>query len=91
MAMVGMNPDVVKTQAKVLEDQADQIKRITSRIDGLVGELKSAWEGPDSQQFANRWNSDYKAQLAQAERLLREKGQSALTQAKQQMQTSQQL
>lgn len=91
MAKVGMNPDVVKAQARVLEEQADQIKRVSHRIDGLIGDLKAAWEGPDSDRFANRWHSDYKAQLSQAEKMLREKGQSATAQAKQQMQTSQQL
>lgn len=88
MAFVGMNPDVVKAQGKVLETQADKIKSISGRIDGLVADLNKAWNGPDSQRFIKSWNSEYKAQLTQASKVLRTKGQAAISQAKQQTATS---
>lgn len=91
MAFSGMNVDVVKAQAKVLQTQSDQIKKITSQIDSLVHQLQSAWHGDDSKKFAAQWNSDMKSRLTKASTLLHDRSTTATQQANQQESTSKSL
>lgn len=81
MARLGMDPDVVERIGTQLKSQADQIDGVISAIEGLIGEARAAWEGPDSQQFNDWWNSQHRPALTNARDAISGLGQSAMNNA----------
>ena len=55
MAELSMNTGTARTQAGVLDDSAQKIKKAKSEIDDLIGQLKSSWWGEDQKKFETKW------------------------------------
>jgi uncharacterized protein YukE len=88
MAELSMQTGVARTQAGVLDDSAQKIKKAKSEIDSLIGELKSSWWGDDQKKFDTKWNGQYAADLTKASTGLSKAADQIRTEAKQQDQTS---
>ena len=81
MARMGMDPDVVERIGTQLKSQAQQIESVIHAIEGLIGEARAAWEGPDAQQFNDWWNSQHRPALTNAQQAIDGLGQSAMNNA----------
>ena len=88
MAELSMNTGTARTQAGVLDDSAQKIKKAKSEIDDLIGQLKSSWWGEDQKKFETKWNGAYAADLTRASTGLSKAADQIRTEAKQQDQTS---
>jgi uncharacterized protein YukE len=88
MAELSMQTGVARTQAGVLDDSAQKIKKAKGEIDSLIGELKGSWWGEDQKKFDTRWNGQYAADLTKASTGLTKAADQIRTEAKQQDQTS---
>jgi uncharacterized protein YukE len=76
-----MDPDVVEQIGQRLKAQAQQIEGVIHAIEGLVTEAMHAWEGPDSQQFHEWWNSQHRPALTSAQQAIDGLGTSAINNA----------
>jgi uncharacterized protein YukE len=81
----GMNVEVGKAQAEVLDNQAEKIKNVKVRIDGLIQELQSHWWGADAKKFANQWEGTHSQQLVKVHKQLKNVAQQIRTEAKDQL------
>lgn len=88
MAELSMQTGVARTQAGVLDDSAQKIKKAKTEIDDLIGQLKSSWWGEDQKKFETKWNGAYAADLTKASTGLSKAADQIRTEAKQQDQTS---
>jgi uncharacterized protein YukE len=80
----GMNVEIGKAQAEVLDNQAEKIKGIKNRIDGLVQELQGHWWGADAKKFAQQWEGTHSQQLVKVHKQLKNVAQQIRTEAKSQ-------
>ena len=88
MARMGMDPDVVEGIGSRLQQQGEAIRQTMSAIDGLISEALSNWEGQDATQFNDQWQSQFKPALTSAADAVNGLGQSAVSNANAQRQTS---
>ena len=88
MAELSMNTGTARTQAGLLDDSAQKIKKAKSEIDDLIGQLKSSWWGEDQKKFESRWNGQYASDLTKAASSLSRTADQIRTEAKQQDRTS---
>lgn len=88
MAELSMQTGVARTQAGVLDDSAQKIKKAKGEIDSLIGELKGSWWGEDQKKFESQWNGHYAADLTKASTGLSNAADQIRTEAKAQDQTS---
>src|SRR5262245_18551409 len=72
MAWSGMNDDEVSAQGNVLQQQAEAIQKLITRVDQEVESLKQNWQGDDSKQFEQEWTGTHRPELQRAEKLLTE-------------------
>jgi uncharacterized protein YukE len=73
----GMNPDVVETQARILNG-----------LSGEITALTDAWHGDDSRKFAAEWAGTHKPVFSTAATLLADMGDLSARSAAQQRTTS---
>jgi uncharacterized protein YukE len=66
MARLGMDVDAVMSASKQLRTEAGNIDALVTKIQGIVNNLPSIWDGPDSQQFVNEWWPEHKRTLQAA-------------------------
>ncbi len=66
----GMNPDVVETQARILQGLAQEITVLMNKIEGETSQLADAWRGDDSNKFAADWAGTHKPVFTLAATLL---------------------
>jgi len=65
-AFHGMNIDVITSQvAPGLTQQAGAIREVITGVERQIALSEENWKGPDSQQFANKWRSEYQNPLRQ--------------------------
>jgi uncharacterized protein YukE len=65
-AFQGMNIDVItSTVAPGLTQQAGAIREVIIGVERQITLSEENWKGPDSQQFANKWRSEYQNPLRQ--------------------------
>ena len=72
MAWLGMNDDEVSAQGNVLQQQAEAIRQLITKVDQEVDSLKQNWQGDDSKQFESEWTGTHRPELERAEKLLTE-------------------
>jgi uncharacterized protein YukE len=86
MSMMGMNVEQVRQLAGQLEQGAQQLEEIVSR---LTNARQSAeWVGPDREQFMGEWTGQHVQQLRTVANGIREAGQKANRNAEEQQSTS---
>jgi WXG100 family type VII secretion target len=84
----GMNPDVVESQARILNGLAGEITTLMHKIEGEVTALADAWHGDDSRKFAAEWAGTHKPVFTTAATLLADMGDISQRSAGQQRTTS---
>ena len=84
----GMNPDVVESQARMLNGLSGEITALMQKIEGEVTSLADAWHGDDSRKFAAEWAGTHKPVFTTAATLLANMGDTSLRNAAQQQATS---
>ena len=60
MAWLGMNDDEVNAQGNVLQQQAEAIQQLITKVDQEVESLKQNWQGDDSRQFEQEWTGTHR-------------------------------
>lgn len=88
MARMGMDVDQVEQVAAGLHTQAGQLQQAISTITNLVNQAVHVWEGQDSKQFADWWNSQHKPALTKAAEAIEGLSTSAKNNAAEQRQVS---
>ena len=68
---IRVTPDQMRAQAKQYVIEADKVNGTIARLDSLLKELQSEWEGDASVAFANRFN-ELRPGFVKAEELIRE-------------------
>ena len=68
---IRVTPDQMRAQAKQYVIEADKVNGTIGRLDSLLKELQSTWEGDASVAFANRF-AELRPGFVKAEELIRE-------------------
>jgi WXG100 family type VII secretion target len=84
----GMNPDVVESQARILNGLSGEITTLMHKIEGEVTALADAWHGDDSRKFGAEWAGTHKPVFTTAAALLADMGDISQRSAVQQRTTS---
>ncbi|WP_208029068.1 WXG100 family type VII secretion target [Rhabdothermincola sediminis] len=82
----GMNPEEVEGLGHRLQQIADQVRQLTSELNGRIG--STTWVGPDATRFKDQWWPEKRANLHRIADDLHGFGQSALNNAAEQRQVS---
>src|SRR4051812_14676108 len=90
MAWLGMNDDEVNAQGNVLQQQAEAIQKLITKVDQEVESLKQNWQGDDSRQFEQEWTGTHRPELQKAQKLLTEMKSTIDHEVQQQRSTSSQ-
>ena len=88
MARLGMDADEVERVASGLHTQSQALGQAISSINNLVNQAVHVWEGPDSKQFQDWWNSQHQPALKRAQEAIEGLSQSAKNNANAQRQVS---
>ncbi|MDV3219940.1 WXG100 family type VII secretion target [Intrasporangium sp.] len=88
MAWLGMNDDEVTAQGNVLQQQAEAIQQLITKVDQEVESLKQNWQGDDSRQFEQEWTGTHRPELQKAHKLLTEMKATIDREVQQQRDTS---
>ena len=88
MARLGMDVDEVERVAAGLHSQAGNLGHLIQSIDQLVNAAVHAWDGDDSRQFHEWWNSQHKPALNNAMNAIDGLSQAAKNNASAQRQVS---
>lgn len=68
---IKMTPEEVRESAKQYRQQAEVVNGVISKMDTLLAQLQSQWEGSGSQSYAARY-ADLKPSFTRAEELINE-------------------
>jgi WXG100 family type VII secretion target len=85
-----MNPDMVESQARILQGLSGEMAALMHKIEGEVAALATAWHGDDSRKFAADWAGTHKPVFTTAATLLADMGEVSARSAVQQRTTSSQ-
>ncbi len=88
MARMGMDVDEVERVATGLHNQANALGTAITTINGLIHQAVQVWEGPDSKQFLDWWNSQHQPALNRAKEAIEGLSTSARNNAKAQREVS---
>jgi len=83
-----MNPDVVESQARILNGLSGEMITLMNKIEGEVTALADAWHGDDSRKFAAEWAGTHKPVFTTAATLLSDMSDISQRSAVQQRTTS---
>ncbi len=65
MARLGMDVDAVEQAGKDLARQAAQMNAAIGRIDGLIAQAGSSWQGIGAQGYVNEWRTTHRPKMRQ--------------------------
>ena len=68
---IRITPDQMRSRANEYRTEADKVNDVISRMDTLLGQLQSEWEGSASESYAARYQ-ELKPGFMKAEELIRE-------------------
>lgn len=68
---IRISPDQMRSRANEYRTEADKVNDVISRMDTLLGQLQSEWEGSSSESYAARYQ-ELKPGFMKAEELIRE-------------------
>lgn len=68
---IKMTPEEVRESAKQYRQQAEVVNGVITKMDTLLAQLQSQWEGSGSQSYAARY-ADLKPSFTRAEELINE-------------------
>ena len=68
---IRITPDQMRTRAAQYRNEADTVNGVISKMDSLLQQLQSEWEGAASESYAGRYQ-ELKPGFVKAEELIRE-------------------
>lgn len=68
---IRMTPDTMRTRAGEYRTEANTVNQVISKMDSLLLQLQSEWEGSASESYAGRYQ-ELKPGFVKAEELIRE-------------------
>ena len=68
---IRMSPDQMRSRANEYRNEADTVNGVISKMDSLLSQLQSEWEGSASESYAARY-AELKPGFMRAEELIRE-------------------
>ena len=68
---IRITPDQMRQKASMYRQEADTVNGVISKMDTLLGQLQSEWEGAASESYAARYQ-ELKPGFMKAEELIRE-------------------
>ena len=68
---IRITPDVMRQRASEYRNEANEVNGVILRMDGLLSNLQSEWEGQSSQSYATRYE-ELKPSFQKAEELISE-------------------
>ena len=68
---IRMTPDAMRERANQYRNEAETVHGVISKMDSLLQQLQSEWEGSASESYASRYN-ELKPGFMKAEELIRE-------------------
>lgn len=68
---IRMTPDTMRTRAGEYRNEADTVNQVIGKMDALLQQLQSEWEGSASESYAERYQ-ELKPGFQKAEELIRE-------------------
>lgn len=72
---IRVTPDQMRQRASDYRKQADAVRDVITKMDNLLSQLQSEWEGQASESYAARY-TELKPGFVKAENLIREIAQS---------------
>jgi len=72
---IRITPDVMRQRAGQYRSEADEVNGVIARMDNLLNNLQSEWEGQASQSYAQRY-AELKPGFQKAEELITEIAQA---------------
>lgn len=72
---IRMTPDAMRQRANEYRREADTVNGVIQKMDGLLNQLQSEWEGSASESYAARYQ-ELKPGFLKAEQLIREIAQA---------------
>lgn len=68
---IRISPDQMRERANQYRNEADTVNGVISKMDSLLSQLQSEWEGASSESYAARYQ-ELKPSFVKAENLIRE-------------------
>lgn len=88
MAWLGMNLETVSGEIPKWSNLAEEVQGIITNTDTQVQAANEAWNGTDSEQFVDDWNSKYRPALDQIKQMIEQLVQQLTQDVNQQRETS---
>lgn len=88
MARMGMDAEVVSGIGRQLTGQSQRLGSVLASVENLQRQAGGVWEGADLDRFQHEWAGGFRVQLKAAVDAIAAMGQSALTNAQEQLQAS---
>lgn len=88
MVRMGMDAEVVSGIGRQLTAQSQRLGSVLASIENLQRQAGGVWEGADLDRFQHEWSGGFRVQLKAAVDAIAAMGQSALTNAQEQLQAS---
>lgn len=70
MAWLGMNLDVVKGELPKWSNLSEELNTVITNVNTQVQQADEAWNGTDSEQFVQEWESQHRPQLEKIKSLI---------------------
>lgn len=81
MAIIGLDVEAVQQLSRDLKTQGTELDQVITSINSLVSSIPSIWQGKDSTEFINWWESQHKPALTQVRDHVNGLGDSAMANA----------
>ncbi len=72
MANIRIDPDTMDARANEYRAEAEQVGQVIAKMDGLLNQLQSEWEGEASRAYYDRFMSDLRPNFVRAQDLINE-------------------
>ena len=72
MANIRIDPDTMDVRANEYRAEAEQVGEVIRKMDGLLNQLQSEWEGDASRSYYDRYQGDLRPSFVKAQELINE-------------------
>lgn len=72
MSNIRIDPDTMDVRANEYRNEAEQIGQVINKMDGLLAQLQSEWEGEASRSYSDRYQGDLRPSFIKAQDLVNE-------------------
>lgn len=79
---IRITPDTMRERSGQFRTEASALGDVVSKLDSLLNQLQSEWEGEASRAFAESYNSTYRPNMVKAKEMVEEIAQALDSQAR---------